>query len=215
MPYPTRFSTRLRHSALVYFTRVLLIDNFLTAAEIQSLREIAAQAKFVDGRLTNPHNTSKNNVIADATDPLAQKASQLALAALQRNEQARNFVAPQRVALPTLCRYGVGMTYGPHVDTAFLPGGQQPMRCDVSCTLFISDPQPMRAGTGRLSGFRKHAHQGQARASGVLSLHHRPSGHARDRRRTIGVITFVESQIPDQLQRDLLYTLSEVRSLEG
>ncbi len=29
------------------------------------------------------------------------------------------------------------------------------------------------------------------------------------------VITFIESQVPDQLQRDLIYTLSEVRALEG
>jgi PKHD-type hydroxylase len=29
------------------------------------------------------------------------------------------------------------------------------------------------------------------------------------------MITFIESQIPDQLQRDLLYSLGEVRALEG
>jgi PKHD-type hydroxylase len=29
------------------------------------------------------------------------------------------------------------------------------------------------------------------------------------------MITFIESQIPDQMQRDLLYTLKEVRALEG
>lgn len=194
----------------------LLIDNFLTAAEIQSLREIAAQAKFVDGRLTNPHNTSKNNVIADATDPLAQKASQLALAALQRNEQARNFVAPQRVALPTLCRYGVGMTYGPHVDTAFLPGGQQPMRCDVSCTLFVSDPATYEGGElvaylGSES-MRIKGKPGQAVFYPSTTVHQVMPVTAGER---LVVITFVESQIPDQLQRDLLYTLSEVRSLEG
>jgi PKHD-type hydroxylase len=29
------------------------------------------------------------------------------------------------------------------------------------------------------------------------------------------IITFIESQIPDQLQRDLLYSLGEVRALEA
>ena len=29
------------------------------------------------------------------------------------------------------------------------------------------------------------------------------------------MITFIESQVPDQMQRDLLYTLKEVRALEG
>jgi len=147
---------------------------------------------------------------------LAQKASQLALAALQRNEQARNFVAPQRVALPTLCRYGVGMTYGPHVDTAFLPGGQQPMRCDVSCTLFISDPATYEGGElvaylGSES-MRIKGKPGQAVFYPSTTVHQVMPVTAGER---LVVITFVESQIPDQLQRDLLYTLSEVRSLEG
>jgi PKHD-type hydroxylase len=29
------------------------------------------------------------------------------------------------------------------------------------------------------------------------------------------IITFIESQIPDQMQRDLLYSLGEVHALEG
>jgi PKHD-type hydroxylase len=29
------------------------------------------------------------------------------------------------------------------------------------------------------------------------------------------MITFIESQIPDEMQRELLYTLNEVRALEG
>ena len=194
----------------------LLVDNLLTAAEIQTLREIATQAKFVDGRLTNPHNTVKNNVIAEATDPLAQKASQLALTALQRSEQARNFVLPQRVALPTLCRYAVGMAYGPHVDTAFLPGAQQPMRCDVSCTMFVSDPSTYEGGelvaymgseTVRIKG-----NPGQAVFYPSTGIHQVAPVTAGER---LVVITFIESQIPDQLQRDLIYNLSEVRALEG
>jgi hypothetical protein len=29
------------------------------------------------------------------------------------------------------------------------------------------------------------------------------------------MITFIESQIPDEMRRELLYTLNEVRALEG
>jgi PKHD-type hydroxylase len=194
----------------------LRIENFLSAAEIGSLTEISRQAKFVDGKLTNPHNTTKNNVIADAEDPLAQKASQIGLAALQRSEQARNFVLPQRVALPTLCRYAVGMNYGPHVDTAFLPGGQQPMRCDVSCTMFVSDPASYQGGeliiyfgteTVRVKG-----KPGEVVFYPSTSVHQVVPVTAGER---LVVITFIESQIRDQLHRDLLYTLGEVRALEG
>lgn len=70
----------------------LQIENLLAPAELQTIVELARQAKFVDGRLSNPHNTSKNSVIAESGDPLARQSAQIALAALQRNEQLRNFV---------------------------------------------------------------------------------------------------------------------------
>ena len=61
------------------------------------------ESRFVDGRRSNPHNTTKVNLLADSTDPAAQKASQIAMAALQRSEPAKNFVFPQRMARPSLC----------------------------------------------------------------------------------------------------------------
>jgi PKHD-type hydroxylase len=194
----------------------LQVENLLSAAEVESLRDIARQAKFVDGKLTNPHNTTKNNVIADAADPAAQKASQIALAALQRNEQARNFVFPLRVALPTLCRYDSGMNYGPHVDTAFLPGGQLPMRCDVSCTIFVSDPSAYQGGELVVyvgsEAMRIKGKPGEAVFYPSTSVHQVAPVASGER---LVVITFIESQIPDQLQRDLVYALGEVRALEG
>jgi PKHD-type hydroxylase len=194
----------------------LQIENLLTAAEVDSLSDIARQAKFVDGRLSNPYNTTKNNVIADANDPAAQKASQIALTALQRSDRAREFVFPQRVAIPTLCRYDAGMTYGAHVDTAFLPRGQQPMRCDVSCTMFISDPATYEGGELVVylgsEDVRIKGKPGQAVFYASTCIHQVMPVTSGSR---VVMITFIESQIPDQMQRDLLYTLGEVRALEG
>jgi PKHD-type hydroxylase len=194
----------------------LQIEDLLSAAEVESLRDIARQAKFVDGRMTNPHNTTKNNLIADANDPMAQKASQIALTALQRSERARNFVFPHRVAMPTLCRYDSGMNYGPHVDTAFLPGGPQPMRCDVSCTMFVSDPATYQGGELVVyvgsEALRIKGKSGEAVFYASTSIHQVMPVTSGER---LVVITFIESQIPDQLQRDLLYALGEVRALEG
>jgi len=194
----------------------LRIENFLTASELESLRAVARQARFVDGRLTNPHNTAKNTTIADVNDPLAQQASQIGLAALQRSEPARNFVFPQRVALPTLLRYEKGMTYGPHVDTAFLPGGAQLMRCDVSCTMFVSDPSTYQGG--ELIVFQGAEAVRIKGAPGEVVFY--PSTHIHEvapvsAGERLVLITFIESQIADPLQRDLLYTLGEVRALEG
>ncbi|MGA2189921.1 MAG: Fe2+-dependent dioxygenase [Steroidobacteraceae bacterium] len=194
----------------------LQIENLLTAAEVQSIAELARQAKFIEGRRSNPHNVTKHSEIGDPNDPLSQRASQIALAALQRSDQAREFVFPQRVAVPSLCRYGIGRHYGAHTDAAFLPVGPQPLRSDVSCTMWINDPAEYQGGelvaqfgseTIRIKG-----KPGSAVFYPSTTLHEVVPVTSGER---IVVITFIESQIPDQLQRDLLYALGEVRALEA
>jgi PKHD-type hydroxylase len=194
----------------------LQIENFLTAADLQSITEIARQTKFIDGRRSNPHNMTKNNVIADPSDPMGQQASQIALAALQRSEAARDFVFPQRVAIPVLTRYDAGMTYGAHIDAAFLPGGQEPLRSDVSCTIFVSDPDTYQGGELVVYlGSEEVRIKGKAGAAvfyASTSVHQVAPVTSGQR---LVIITFIESQISDPMQRHLLYALGEVRGLEG
>ena len=207
-------------SALVYaligWTMFLQIENFLSAAELQSISEIARQAKFIDGRLSNPHNPTKDSSIVDPSDSLGQQASQIALTALQRSEEARNFVFPLRVAIPSLCRYSAGMKYGPHIDAAYLPLGPQPLRSDVSCTMFISNPADYQGGELiahiGTEFIRIKGNAGSAIFYPSTTLHQVVPVSSGER---LVVITFIESQIPDQMQRDMLYVLGEVRALEG
>jgi PKHD-type hydroxylase len=197
-------------------TMFLQIDNFLTPAEVQEISETARQAKFIDGRRSNPHNHTKDNVIGDPSDPMAQKASQIALTALQRNEPARNFVFPQRMAVPSLARYDVGMKYGAHIDAAFLPLAAQPLRSDVSCTMFISNPADYEGGelVIYLGSEIVHVKGNAGSAVFYASTHVHQVEPVRTGSRLV-MITFIESQIPDPLQRDLLYSLGEVRAYEA
>jgi PKHD-type hydroxylase len=194
----------------------LQIEDLLSAAEVRAVSDIARQAKFVDGRRSNPHNTTKVNVVGDPGDAVALKASQIALAALQRSEQVKNFVFPQAMALPGLCRYDVGMKYGAHTDAAFLPTGTQPLRSDVSCTIFINEPADYQGGELLIylgsEALRIKGKAGSAVFYASTSVHQVVPVTAGTR---LVMITFIQSQIPDQLQRDLLYTLGEVRALEG
>jgi PKHD-type hydroxylase len=194
----------------------LQIPDLLSAAEVQAVGQLARQVKFIDGKRSNPHNIAKQNVIADVGDPLSQKASQIALAAVQRSEQVRNFVFPRRLPAPTLSRYAAGMKYGAHTDAAFLPLAPEPLRSDVSCTIFISRPEEYQGGELLIHlgteavGIKGVA--GSAIFYPSTTLHEVVPVSAGER---IVMITFIESQIPDQLQRELLYTLGEVRALEG
>jgi PKHD-type hydroxylase len=194
----------------------LQIPNLLAPAEVQSIAQIARQAKFIDGKRSNPHNVVKQNVIADQSDKLAQNASQIALLALQRSEEARNFVFPRRMPAPTLSRYAVGMKYGPHTDAAFLPVAAEPLRSDVSCTIFISQPDEYQGGELVIHlGTEAVSIKGPA-GSAIFypstTVHQVVPVTAGER---MVMITFIESQIPDQLQREMLYSLGEVRALEG
>jgi PKHD-type hydroxylase len=194
----------------------LQIPDLLSAAELQAIGQLARQVTYIDGKRSNPHNLAKQNVIADVADPVSQKASQVALGALQRSEQALNFIFPRRVPAPTLSRYAPGMKYGAHTDAAFLPVGPEPLRSDVSCTIFISRPEEYQGGELLIHlGTETIGIKGAA-GSAVFypstTLHEVTPVSAGER---VVMITFIESQIPDQMQRELLYTLGEVRALEG
>ncbi|MDE2264129.1 MAG: Fe2+-dependent dioxygenase [Gammaproteobacteria bacterium] len=194
----------------------LQIEDFLSGAEVASVAELARQANFISGRHSNPHNVTKNNVIIDPADPQGQKAAQIALGAFQRSEPARQFAFPQRIAVPQILKYSQGMSYGAHIDAAFLPVGSQPLRSDISCTLFISEPADYSGGELTIYLGSEvvliKGKPGMAVLYPSTTLHQVAPVSSGER---VVMITFIESQIPDQSQRDLLYTLNEVRALEG
>jgi PKHD-type hydroxylase len=194
----------------------LQVENFLTPAEVQEIATIAREAKFIDGRRSNPHNVTKDNAIADLSDPRARQAGQIALAAMQRNEEVRNFVFPQRIAVPTLCRYSAGMKYGAHVDAAFMQISGQTLRSDVSSTVFIANPTEYQGGELVLhlgtEIVRIKGNAGSAVFYPSTHLHQVVPVTSGER---LVLITFIESQIPDERQRDLLFALGEVKALEG
>jgi PKHD-type hydroxylase len=194
----------------------LKLNDFLTPAEVQAILQSARQAKFIDGRLSNPHNVTKRSAIGDTSDLAVQQAGQIALSALQRSEEARNFTFPRRIAVPNFARYEAGMKYGPHTDVAFLPIGGQPLRSDLSCTMFINDPAEYEGGelvvTLGTEEIRIKGRPGEAIFYPSTTIHEVVPVTSGVR---LVMITFIESQVPDQMQRDLLYTLGEVRALEG
>jgi PKHD-type hydroxylase len=118
--------------------------------------------------------------------------------------------------MPSLSRYGVGMKYGAHIDAAYLPVGAQPLRSDVSCTIFISNPGDYQGGEliahMGSEAVRVKGNAGSAIFYPSTTLHQVVPVSSGER---LVIITFIESQIPDQLQRDMLYALGEVRALEG
>ena len=94
--------------------------------------------------------------------------------------------------------------------------GPEPLRSDVSCTMFIADPAEYEGGELLIHlGTQVTAIKGKP-GSVVFypSTYLHQVTPVRSGARLV-LITFIESQIPDERQREILYTLNEVRALEG
>ena len=73
----------------------------------------------------------------------------MVLAAVQRDPLFFSAALPRRIFNPLFNRYSGGSNfYGEHVDSAVLhsKANQQWVRSDISCTLFLSDPQDYDGG---------------------------------------------------------------------
>ncbi|MEZ5893985.1 MAG: Fe2+-dependent dioxygenase [Parvularculaceae bacterium] len=192
------------------------IENLLSPQDLARLDQIAADATFIDGRVSNPHNQTKQNTQIDATSEHHRESSTIVAQAILRNEEARNFAFIHRLAPPLMCRYTSDMKYGKHPDNAFLPMQPTPLRSDISSTIFIADPATYDGGELTIHlGSRPISIKGK-RGSAVMypsTTIHEVTPVTRGVR--LVSITFMESQICDEKNRYLLYTLNEVAALEG
>ena len=192
-----------------------LIEGILDAGQLAELRGIADKAKFVDGRISNPHSKVKDNLHLHDQDAQA-KSVQIMANALVANEDFRNFAMPKTFAPPLITRYEPGMRYGLHPDAAMMTVGNATIRSDLSCTIFLDEPDSYEGGHLRIqlgSGdVRFKGPAGSAIVYPSTTLHEVEK--VTKGRRLVG-LTFIQSQVADHTCRDLLYELGEVAALEG
>jgi PKHD-type hydroxylase len=194
----------------------LEIKDFLTPAEVARLIELAANTAFVDGRISNPANTAKNNLQAAPDHPGYVESSRIVAAAFARSEPFQEFAFPRHVAPPLLARYEVGMTYGAHADTAFMRFGNEMRRSDLSATVWLADPASYDGGELVIHLGTKpvviKSEPGSVVVYPSTQLH-----EVTPVRRGLRLvsITFIESLIAEEFLRTQLYELGEVLALEG
>ncbi len=195
---------------------LLKIKNLLTGEECERLVALAGGLHFVDGRVSNPANTSKQNLQADPSDPKYAESVQIVGAAFARSREFGSFALPKRIAPPLLCRYEPGMKYGAHADAAIIQLAQGRIRSDLSCTVFIGDPTSYEGGElAMVVGNQTLAFKGTPGEAIVYpsTLLHEVVA-VRTGVRLVS-ITFIESHVPDQHQRMQVYELNEIAALEG
>ena len=187
----------------------------LNDAEIEECRRIADAAPFADGRITNPHNKAKQNEqLHDAG--AYQRSSELLLKAFFRSSEFVEFAFPQKIAPPMITRYRPGMKYGAHADAAYieLPGAS--LRSDISCTVFLNDPESYEGGALNIrlgdSKLTFKLQPGEAIIYPSDSLHQVEPVTKGER---LVAITFIQSRVADPFKRYMLFELNEIAAIEG
>ncbi len=191
------------------------ILELLTAQEVEECKRIAAAAPFVHGRITNPHNTAKDNEQLHEQQAY-QASSKLLMQALGRSPEFAEFAFPMLIAPPLITRYKPGMKYGAHADAAFIQLPGQTIRSDLSCTIFLNDPETYEGGALHVrlgdADIRFKLKPGEAIVYPSDTSHEVEPVTEGER---LVAITFIQSRVPDPFRRNLLFDLNEVAALEG
>ncbi|HEY9133038.1 MAG TPA: Fe2+-dependent dioxygenase [Dyella sp.] len=128
---------------------LLHIPHVLSPDQAVRMRQRLEAADWTDGRETvgaQGAKVKRNLQLPDAS-PLRDALAGEVLAALARNPLYHAATLPLRTLPPRFNRYEGGGEYGFHVDGAVmaLPNGEQ-LRSDISCTLFLADPETYEGG---------------------------------------------------------------------
>jgi PKHD-type hydroxylase len=199
---------------------LLHIPQVLSRDEVATLRARLDEGPWIDGRATVGAQGAqvKHNRQLEERSPLAAELGKQVAAALLRQPQFVSAALPRQVLPPFFNRYGGGEQYGEHVDGAirFMPDGQ-PMRSDLSATLFLADPQDYEGGDLVVRDtYGEHMVKlpaGDVVLYPACSLHRVEPVTAGER---VAAFLWVQSMVRDVGQRAQLYELDQaIQSLRA
>lgn len=129
---------------------MLHIPEVLSPAQVTQIRQDLEATAWVDGKETVGAQGAqvKNNRQLPEFSPESQRLGQIILAALKQHPLFVSAALPLRIVPPLFNRYEGGEQYGLHIDGAIrgVPGSTQPLRTDLSCTLFLTEPEDYEGG---------------------------------------------------------------------
>ena len=189
------------------------IRKLLDREALDELAGLFEVASFSSGRLTAKGHAQavKRN---EQMDDSAQKtrAAEIIAEAVAHNDHFQNVVIPHRISRPAFSRYGAGMEYGLHVDSAFSGSQQDAVRRDVSVTVFLSDPATYQGGElvvcTSLNDQMFKLPRGDALVYPTSALHRVARVEAGQR---LAAVLWVESRIRDGRKREILADVERVR----
>jgi PKHD-type hydroxylase len=191
---------------------MLHVPGALRPEQVAQFRKRLGETDWVDGRASvgsQGAQVKRNRQLAEGS-PLAVELGQIVSAALMANPLFFSSALPLRILPPFFNSYGGGEHYGPHVDGAirFPSGGGAPLRSDVSCTVFLSEPEEYDGGELTvIDAYGTHEVKlpaGDAIVYPSTSIHEVQPVTRGER---LASFLWVQSMVRDDWKRSMLYEL--------
>jgi PKHD-type hydroxylase len=202
---------------------LLHVANVLDAVALERCRGWLVGADWRDGRATAGYQSARakqNRQLAE-DDPVAKQLGAVILDALSRNATFFAGALPRRIFPPLFNKYESGESFGMHVDNAVRYDRSielaQPLRTDLSATLFLSAPEEYDGGELVIEDtFGAHAVKLPA---GDLVLYPGSSLHEVrpvTRGARIAAFFWIQSLVRSDAQRRVLFDLDvSIQALTG
>jgi PKHD-type hydroxylase len=199
---------------------MLHIPGVLTPEQVKSMRERLRETSWIDGRASvgsQGAQVKRNRQLGEGA-PLAIELGQIVSGALMANPLFFSSVLPLRILPPFFNSYTGGEHYGAHVDGAIrFHAGSPAVRTDVSCTVFLSDPEEYEGGElSVIDAYGTHEVKlpaGDAIIYPSTSIHEVQSVTVGER---VASFLWVQSMVRDDWKRAMLFELdANIQALRG
>jgi len=193
---------------------LLRIPSVLTSDQLDTVRLLLADARFVDGKLSAgmAARRVKHNEELDKDAKQMDILNNLVMTSLVQHPVYRAGALPLRVAAPYYARYTPGMSYGDHLDDPIMGADGALYRSDVAITIFLNEPE--RYDGGELVIRTAFGENKVKLAAGDAVMYPSSSLHRVNevtRGERLVAVTWLQSLVRDPAQRELLYTLNQAR----
>ncbi len=197
------------------------IPDLLSPTELDAVRSVLRQSRFVDGKLSAGRHAgiNKNNQELAAQQDSFDALNDVVMTRLVQHPRYLQYAMPAKISAPIYARYTEGMEYGRHIDDPIMGPPQSRYRSDISISIFLSDADEYQGGELCIESAQGPAEIKLPAGHVVLypstSYHSVKTITAGER---LVAITWVQSHIRRADQREILVELDQVRerlSTEG
>ncbi len=198
---------------------MFVIKDVLTPQQIEHFTHVMNKQEWVDGSITGGQqsNTVKYNQQLPTESAIVKGLEDTVLTALAQHPMFISAALPLKIFPPMFNRYGVGESYGVHVDNAIRipPGSSARIRTDLSATLFLTEADQYDGGELVIEDH--YGAQPVKLAAGDLILYpsttlHQVTPVTRGERRC--AVFWVQSMVRNTEHRKILFDLDQsVQSL--